>query len=174
MPIQEEALVRLLLQERTRLLAYVRAVVRDEHLAEDVFQEAAALAVRERERIQDRDHFLLWMRKTARYRALNALRQRQRLVFNDELLDQLEAEWTQADAVPDSQRADALRHCMDQLTPNNQNILRLRYGEGLSGLRLAAALNRQLNAVYVALARIHKALGECIRRRLEGELAHGG
>jgi len=173
MPIQEETLVLLLLRERSRLLAYVRAIVRDEHLAEDVFQEAAALAVRERERIQDRAHFLLWMRKTARYRALNALRQRQRLVFNDELLDQLEADWERTDAVPDAELADALHHCMGQLTPNNQHILKLRYGQGISGLRLAEALGRQLNAVYVALTRIHKALGECIRRRLESELAHG-
>jgi len=64
MAIDQETLVVLLLRERIKLLAYIRAIVRDEHLAEDVFQETSALAVRKRAEIQDGQHFLAWMRRT--------------------------------------------------------------------------------------------------------------
>jgi RNA polymerase sigma-70 factor (ECF subfamily) len=173
MALEQERLLVVLLRERTRLLAYIRAIVRDAHLAEDVFQEAFALALRSREEISDEPHLLAWVRRAARFRAINVLRQRQRLVFDEALLDQLEARWSELDQ-PAADRVDALHHCIEELTPHSRELLRLRYGENIKGQALADQLRRNLNTVYVALSRIHRALAECIRRRLvAGGCAHG-
>ena len=48
MALSETIIVRVLLAERAKLLAYIWVIVRDAHLVEDVFQEVAALAVQKR------------------------------------------------------------------------------------------------------------------------------
>jgi RNA polymerase sigma-70 factor (ECF subfamily) len=167
MMIDQESLMILLLRERVKLLAYIRAIVRDEHLAEDVYQDVAVLALRKREEINDQRHFLAWMRLTSRHRALKVLEQRRHQVLLDEsLLDLLDEQWVEHDERPSADLTEALRLCLERLTPRARNLIRLRYAEGISGERLAAGVDRSLNAVYVSLSRIHRSLGECIRRRL--------
>jgi RNA polymerase sigma-70 factor (ECF subfamily) len=157
----------LLLRERVKLLAYIRAIVRDDHLAEDVFQDVAVLAVRKRDEIRDGRHFLAWMRLTSRHRALKVLRQRRRQLLLDEgLLDRLDEQWAEHDLASADDLEEALRRCLDRLSPYARNLVRLRYAEGVSGVQLAEVVDRSLNAVYVALTRIHRSLGECIKRRL--------
>jgi RNA polymerase sigma-70 factor (ECF subfamily) len=165
--IDQESLMILLLRERVKLLAYIRAIVRDEHLAEDVYQDVAVLAVRKCDEIQDPHHFLAWMRLTSRHRALKILRQRRHQVLLDEsLLDRLDEQWVEHDQHSSADLTEALRRCLERLSPHARNVIRLRYAEGSSGARLAAELDRSLNTVYVTLSRIHRSLGECIRRRL--------
>jgi RNA polymerase sigma-70 factor (ECF subfamily) len=160
-------LVILLLRERVKLLAYIRAIVRDNHLAEDVFQEVAVLAVRKRDEIRDRRHFLGWMRVAARHRALKLVRrQNQYLFMDEELLEHLDEQWAEHDPSSDSDLVEALRHCVERLSPHSRQLVKLRYADGISGLRLAEVVDRNLNAVYVALSRIHRSLADCIRQRL--------
>ena len=165
--IDHESLMILLLRERVKLLAYIRAIVRDEHLAEDVYQDVAVLALRKRDEINDQRHFLAWMRLTSRHRAFKVLEQRRHQVLLDEsLLDRLDEHWVEHDAGSSADLTDALRQCLERLTPRARHLVRLRYAEGISGERLAAGVDRSLNAVYVSLSRIHRSLADCIRRRL--------
>jgi RNA polymerase sigma-70 factor, ECF subfamily len=165
--IDQESLMILLLRERVKLLAYIRAIVRDEHLAEDVYQDVAVLAIRKCEEIEDQRHFLAWMRLTSRHRALKILQQRRRQVLLDEsLLDRLDEQWVEHDQRSSADLTEALRQCLERLSPRARNLIRLRYAEGISGERLAADVDRSLNTVYVSLSRIHRSLGDCIRRRL--------
>ena len=53
MPVNEDTVVRTLLSHRLGLLAYIEAIVRDTHLAEDVFQDVSSLAFQKREQIDD-------------------------------------------------------------------------------------------------------------------------
>jgi RNA polymerase sigma-70 factor (ECF subfamily) len=157
----------LLLRERVKLLAYIRAIVRDDHLAEDVFQEVAVLAVRKREEIRDRRHFLAWMRLAARHRAMKLARRQHRYLLLDEaLLDQLDEQWAEHDMSSGTDLVEALRYCVERLSPHARNLVKLRYVDGISGLRLAEVVDRRPNAVYVALSRIHRSLGDCIKQRL--------
>ena len=166
LPIDQAWLLFLLLRERVKLLAYIRAIVRDDHLAEDVFQDVAVLAVRKREEIRDGRHFLASMRLTARHVALKLMRRNHHYVLLDEvLLDQMEEIWAEHDLSPTSDLVDALRHCLERLSPSAHELVKLRYQDGISGSRLAEVVNRQLNTVYVALSRIHRSLGDCIRQR---------
>jgi RNA polymerase sigma-70 factor, ECF subfamily len=157
----------LLLRERVKILAYIRSIVRDNHLAEDVFQEIAVLAVRKCAEIRDGCHFLAWMRLTARHRALKAARREHRYLLMDErLLEHLDDQWAEHDITSSSDLVEALRHCVERLSPHARNQITLRYVDGISGPRLAEVVDRKLNAVYVALSRIHRSLGDCIRQRL--------
>jgi RNA polymerase sigma-70 factor (ECF subfamily) len=93
----------------------------------------------------------------------------------EDVLETLELEWKWADALATAEEIDYLRRCIQLLTPHARRILHLRYTEGLSGIRVAEQINVKVRSVYVALARIHKTLGDCIRQqRASAEVAHGG
>lgn len=64
---------------------------------------------------------------------------------------------------------DALEQCIGRVTPNNREMLRLRYFERRNCSDVAASMGRKIETVCQALARLHKALGLCIRARLQSE-----
>ena len=153
------------------MLGYLTAIVRDPHLADDLFQDVALLAMQRAGRIRDVGHLLLWARKTARFKAMEALRARGGgwVCLDDDVLDALEEDWDAAGSHSDGNNADEqihdLRLCMQRLSARARRILHLRYGEGLTGPELADTLTIGVASVYVALSRIHKALRDCMARR---------
>ncbi len=168
MPLTEETLVRTLLSERASLLAYIWSIVRDGELVEDVFQEVSLLAVRNCAEFREEKALPTWLRRTARFRALAALRDRHRDAqrFSDEVLDKLDACWDEHTIDSTELRLAALRHCLPQLSPRSRHIVALRYIEGLSSTQVAERLGRNVRTIYVGLTRIHKALRECMQRQL--------
>ncbi|MBI1367425.1 MAG: sigma-70 family RNA polymerase sigma factor [Planctomycetes bacterium] len=175
MTLDHAQLVQALIADRARLLAYILSIVRDEHAAEDVYQEVCTLALEKRDEINDADHLAAWVRLTARHRALKAVEKgaRRPMVLDAKMLDLLEQHWQSLEAVESSEMVDALRTCMRELTPHAQQLVRMRYAEGIRSSVIAQQLNRQLNAVYVAMTRIHRQLAECIRHRM-GIAERGG
>lgn len=110
-----------------------------------------------------------WTRLTGKNRAIDILRARDgRYVgLSDEMLALLADEW------PEKIRAEAMQEalgqCIQQITPNNRELLRLRYFERRNCTDVAAIMRRKIETVYQALARLHKTLGDCIRGRLSNE-----
>ncbi len=152
-------------------MAYALAITGDAHLAEDVAQDAIAIALHDPGQFNDTRHLIAFLRETARRKALESMRKLKRdRIFDEHILDLIEATWSSFDDADASGRIDALRQCMARLSPYARRILEARYGQGLTGERLAAAVGRRFNTVYVALSRTHQALAECVRRRL----AEGG
>lgn len=158
-----------LLAERLPLTAFFASVTRDFHLAEDVFQEVCVKAVARAETFETVAHLMNWARLTGRNRGIDILRVRDgRYVgLSDETLALLANEW------PEKSRTDAMQEaldlCITQITSNNRELLRLRYFERRNCSKVAAIMDRKLETVYQALARLHKALGDCIRARLQTE-----
>ncbi|QNN21132.1 sigma-70 family RNA polymerase sigma factor [Planctomycetales bacterium ZRK34] len=167
------SIVRQLFRDQARLIAYAWTIVRDEHMAEDLFADIAARAVEKSDEIEHADHLRGWVRAAIRLAALDHLRtsQRRGLVFDAELIEQMEAVWHEADAMAGSDLADALRECLTKLTPNARKLVDMRYREGLSGIDVARTLGRNVRSVYQALSRIHKQLATCIRHRTAGEVS---
>jgi RNA polymerase sigma-70 factor (ECF subfamily) len=159
-----------LVQERAKLLAYVWAIVRDEHLAEDIFQEVSMLALDKRAEIYDDSSLYPWLRQTARHRALHAVESRKRrpVSLSDGLLDTLDQCWREYDSTPAATLADVLRGCVAQLTAHARQIVTLRYVQGLSGIQVAETLGRNVRTVYMALSRIHGRLRRCVQERMTG------
>ena len=167
MSLPEDQILRLLLAGRTLLLAYIRSIVRDPHLAEDIFQDVSIVALRKREEIVDETHFRAWVRRTARLEAMNVLRreQKQRVTLPQAVLDALESHWDNRDQEIVRQRAEWLAECLGRLSQRALQLVRWRYGDGTSPGQLAERLGRPINTVYVALTRIHRTLAECVRRK---------
>jgi RNA polymerase sigma-70 factor (ECF subfamily) len=174
MAVEHEALVRLLLAQRAMLLGYLSSFVRDAHLAEDLFQDIALVILKKGHELGDPAGFPLWARKIARFEALNALRRRDKAPqpLDDAVLDVLDRQWSAIDASA-SPAADALRACLQRMPPRSRQLVELRYRDGICGKDLAAKVSQPLNTVYVTLARIHRALSECIKGRLaSGKVTH--
>lgn len=164
-----ETVTATLLAGRMPLTAFFASVTRDFHLAEDVFQEICVKAVGRAGEFATTAHLMNWARLSGKNRAIDILRARDgRYVgLSDEMLSLLADEWPEkswADAMQ-----EALGHCMAQVTPNNRELLRLRYFEGRNCGDVAAIMGRKVETVYQALARLHKTLGDCVRARLHQE-----
>jgi RNA polymerase sigma-70 factor, ECF subfamily len=169
MALDSDRLLRLLLMHRGMLLGYILAIVRDFHLAEDVFQDASLVVLKKGVLLKEEGDFPVWARKVVRFTALNALRKQNRSpeLLEPAVLDLLEDEWSREQA-PERFML-SLRGCMEELAPKARRLLELRYVAGMSGTALAARLNQPPNTIYVALSRIYRTLSACIRKRIACE-----
>jgi RNA polymerase sigma-70 factor (ECF subfamily) len=173
MAIPPDTLTRLLVREHDKLAAYTWQIVRDDHLVSEVLQEMALVATRKSEQIAGEAHFPAWARCTCRNLAMDMLRQQKRrpLLLSNSVLDLLDTRWQQYDATDSFNLTAALRECLGGLTDHARQIVELRYGSGLPSARVAERLGRKVPTIYVAIARIHRTLHECIRRKQAEEAA---
>lgn len=156
-----------LYRQKSQLLAYIVVITGNLHLAEDVFQEVAVLVVRKADEILGMESLPGWARAAARLEALKCLRRARRLQpLSEAVLDSLDREWEAREDGSDDQVLGALRACLEKLPSSSRRLLACRYAENCSGDELALRVGKSANAVYLALSRIHRALGDCIRSRL--------
>ena len=168
MALDHDSLLRLLMTHRTMLISYILTIVRDFHLAEDVFQEVSLLVFKKSDSLRGQELFPAWVRSIARFTALNVLRKQKSaaLTLESAVLDGLDESWEASDRDAPSDELEALRECLQKLPPRAQRLVELRYGEDLKGHDLARKFSQSLNTVYVALNRTHEALAKCVEFRL--------
>jgi RNA polymerase sigma-70 factor (ECF subfamily) len=166
--IGRQKLVQILLRERTQLLAWLLSALRDGHRSEDVFQDVMVRALEHEPGFDHEDGVRAWAWRVARHRAFELLRQSQRqaAVLDHAVLDQLADELQGHDPASATDRIAALGRCLEELTDNTREIVRLRYVEGLAARDVAAHLHRQPEAIYKALTRVYATLSACIERQL--------
>lgn len=172
--MEHESTLRILVSDRARLLAYVWSMVRDEHVAEDLYQELLVVAMGRVETFGDSVHLLKWSRVTLRNKALEHLRRQRKapLPLAGDVLDLLEGHWSETDALDSAEMTVALRHCLSLLTSKARQLVELRYGQGLRGTEIAQVTDRKPHTIYVALSRAYKTLAECISGRVSKEQPH--
>src|SRR5262245_48277976 len=138
MAIESDLLLRVLLRERAKLLAYIASILRQRELVEDVFQEISLLALNKREEIDGEEHLMPWLRKAARFKALRVLETQPKAVsLEPDVIEALEAAWARTDAISVQDLRDALRVCLEKLTPKARRLVALRYDAELSGAEVA-------------------------------------
>jgi RNA polymerase sigma-70 factor (ECF subfamily) len=159
-------IIKQLLAERIQLLGYIHAIVRDAHMAEDIYQELTVAAM-ESDSIQSPEHLKGWARKTAQYKSMEAMRKRRRgaMMLDADVLELCGAAWDALDPLESQEQLEELADCIDQLTPRARRLIRLKYVEGLSGKQIAESVSNNLTSVYGALSRIHNTLNECMARK---------
>lgn len=165
-----ELFLALFARHHARVQAYVRSLVPDGGDADDVFQATSLILWRSFGTFdRDRD-FLAWALGVARHQALMFWRKarRDRHCFSDTLLATLADEsLSRAPAAGDRQRA--LDACMHELSPRQQELIRMFYGDNLPAVAIAAAWDRSIHAVYKSLKVTRKALLDCVNRRLAAD-----
>ena len=171
MALTQDNTVQALLAERPKFLAAAWGMLRDVHAAEDVFQDLLVKALRHDEGFESVDHLLAWSWQVAGNRAREILRKQKSkaLILDDAVLELLAEQTRQRDSNVVAQRSEALADCLGKLTTNAQQIVKLRYVEGMRAIDVAQQLGRKVNAVYVSLSRIYRTLAECIERKIAAE-----
>lgn len=155
-----------------RLYAYVLALMGDPVAAEDVLQETNLAATERLAETAAIGDFAAWLFGVARNQVQTYRRRqaRERLRFNDDLLDLL-AEEVPAATTELSVRQTALRRCLAELPNQQRELILKRYAPGQSVQRLAAELKRTVGVISQTLYRIRVALEQCVQSKLAAEFA---
>lgn len=170
-----ETFMRLWVQHQSHVYAYIRALVFRRPDAEDVLQEVAVVLWRKFDQFEPGSRFDQWAYRVARNQVLyyRQKRQRDRLVFGQELLDRIADEM--AAAHPEREGyLDALESCLEGLGSDDRELVRRRHEPGATNRSLSQALRRSESAISRALSRIYLALLDCIRGKTASEAATGG
>ena len=158
------------LTNESDLRAFVRSLVRDPHVADDVFQEVALTCWQKFDRYEKHRPFGAW----ARGIAANQIKQmwdragRQPVVFSPETVEAILAAFDRTEDGASS-RIEGLRECVQGLPPRSQQLLSYRYEHSLNCDKIASLIKASRDAVYKALARIRMRLADCVTRRLESQ-----
>jgi RNA polymerase sigma-70 factor (ECF subfamily) len=155
------------MKHQATVAAYIASVVRDRHHVEDLVQEVAAVVSEQVDKYDPDRPFLPWTLGIARNRVLKYLaqRKRDRMVFDDALLDRL-AEVHEEQAEGTAARKAALHDCVSRLSPKRKELLSQRYDQRVPVKDMAARLGQTEGAISMALLRIRQSLATCIRKRL--------
>ena len=152
---------------RDGLLAYIGALVHQPEAAEDIFQDvwiSLADACEKGIAIHDTKS---WCRGTARNMILKHWRaQRMAKSVADERMLDLASSAFEEDERSDSPwtlNGPALIACVQQLSDTSRNLLRLRFCEGLSAVRISAQIGQPYEAVRKAIFRVKKSVEECVQ-----------
>lgn len=164
--------VQLFTRSQRRIYLFILAQVQSPTQAEEILQDTNVIILAKHSQFQPGTNFLAWACQIANYEILKfrAKRRREKLVFNDDVLELVAAEaLTRADEL--EVRRAALMECLGKLRPRDRELIQSRYAPGHSGKDVAADLGRPANSVYQSLGRIRRTLWECIQRRLAAEAA---
>ncbi|MEM9108955.1 MAG: sigma-70 family RNA polymerase sigma factor [Planctomycetota bacterium] len=166
MSVDQKTITSTLLRERAKLLAYIGAIVRDPHVAEDVLQEVSMLAIEKQDQIQDERVLLPWLRVASRFKSLKAIEKRSRrpALMDSQMLDLMEPHWQAIDTLSMQETNKALDDCVKKLAPQAQRLIELRYGAGLGVREIAQQLGRKTDTLYKTFTRVHAALQRCMRQ----------
>lgn len=162
----------ILMREHSDMLTiFLRAAVRDPHIADDLFQETMLVAWKNLDRFDRSRPFGPWLRGIAGKLVLAHRRGafRNGLEINPDVLNQLEERVAHLARRPGDtldDKIDDLRECLDRLPEHYRLTVRLRYAEGFKGEELARKLETSLENVKKRLQRGREKLFECLSEKL--------
>ena len=169
MALNEEQVVETVLKHRLKLISFMRSIVCDFHVAEDLFQKVCLAALQATDKFTDTTHLLKWVWVVSRNESLKYLRdqKKQPILFNEEILEMIQAESEKGSILDDPEIQSILEKCISQLSEPVRNLLEKRYKHNLTGVKLAESLNRNAKSIYVAISRAHRALYNCMQKKIE-------
>lgn len=144
---------------------YVRYRVGDEQTAEDIASDVFVRLLEASQRGRSpQTNLKAWLLGTASHVVTDHMRRAYRRPIeeiSDNMLDPLAVPVAELERRESERR---VRDAMKQLTPDQQHVLALRFGEGYSIEETANAMNKNVNAVkalqFRALASLQRGIGE--------------
>ena len=158
---------RLFVSSQAAFHGFLLTLVHDRHAADDLVQELACrlwLKFGDYERSRP---FVAWGLGFARLLAFEWRRRQARLpVPLDEPTLQALADVAAKHSMASDERHEALGHCLQHLTENQQQVLQARYFRDQAVAEIARQAQRTEMAVYKVLKRAHQMLLDCMRKAL--------
>lgn len=151
-----------------RLIGFVRMIVWQRELAEELAQEVFLEAYRRRREITRPESLKSWLFTVARRKAAKELaRKRYRVETfpGDEMIQDLApaVHPSQAEGFQLEETAQVLHEILDEISPGDRELITLRFFGGLSYQEVADAMNLSIGSVGVKL---NRALSR-LKKRLE-------
>jgi RNA polymerase sigma-70 factor (ECF subfamily) len=167
---KSEQFVQQLTENQNRLYGYVYSLLGDHSRAADVVQESNMVLWRKLDEFRPSKPFLPWAFAIARFQVLAHLRdhKRDRLLLDADLVETLSDEAQRQAGQLDSLR-EALRPCIQLLTPRNRDLIEQRYFRAMSVANVAEAIEQTVGSVKVVLLRVRRQLAACVQKRLAAE-----
>jgi RNA polymerase sigma-70 factor (ECF subfamily) len=171
-PRDPDTFVQELTKHQSRLRGFIRCLLFQSASVEDVLQETNLLLWNKADQFEPGTSFWAWASEVARYSVLTHLKKqgRDRLVFDDSVVNELAVE-AQALAAQTDERRAALEGCLEKLPAPQRLLLDRRYGLHESIETIAQALRRPPGSLRQTLYRIREALLRCIEKELGVERA---
>jgi RNA polymerase sigma-70 factor (ECF subfamily) len=166
-PDTQEAPFLEVLAHRSMLKAYIMAIVRDPHLAEDTLSDVTLVVARSWARYDQAQPFAPWARGIARRVALANLRKwhRPQVTLDEDMLEALGEELSGMGAEGQlDESKEQLRHCLKKLPDRSRDLVLMRYFKDTTYEDISRQTGRTLSALYMAFSRIHDALGRCLKK----------
>ena len=161
-----------LLGFRSELFGFIRAIVRNTHDAEDLFQEVARIVLEKSAEGTEVLDFRAWAKEIARRQVLQhyrALRLRRTAsVPTEEMADLVSAVYMKHSPAPGelTEEVDALRACMGKMPEKNAELMRQRFAMDQGYDAIAQAVRWSEAAIRRMVSRLRILLMDCVRRRL--------
>lgn len=159
------------LKAERRIFAYILTLLPHRADAEDVLQEVSVIMWEKFDEHDPPGDFVAWGCRIAYFRIRDHRRwqRRQRVVFSEAMLEQVAETLSGTRPLQLDERREALAQCLSKLGRPDRELLAERLKEGGSVRSTAESLGRSVDVIYKALARIRKALHDCIARTLAAE-----
>jgi len=156
-----------LTQVQQRLLSYIYRRVANREQAQEVLQQTNLVLCRKADDFELGTNFNAWAVTVARYQILSHRKNvaRERLVFSGEVFSVVDDRGEES--LFHEERKRILRFCYGKLSQVNQELMKLRYQDGLSFQQVADELNKQISAVKVQVHRIRLNLKKCAQEQLK-------
>lgn len=160
--------VQVLTQYQSMIQAYAYAIVRDHHLAEDVYQEVATIVASRSDGLPEGEGVVPWLREIARRKALELRRRSKRigLLLSDEVIEAIGPAFEAAADDAGAELRSAMALCVEKLPPEARTVVQGRYGSDRSCEELAEEIGRSVQGVYGMLKRLRLALSRCVQQSL--------
>lgn len=168
-PDIEQTFVQLMVGHQAALNAFVFSMLPSNPDADDVVQEVNALVWKKRGEFQIGSNFKEWVFSIAKFKVMALWRDQKRnkvWAMPEETLTKLMDDAVQILADEKDYRQDALRECIQQLSPNERNLILSRYMQGNSMKEVADHLGRKADNLKGTMRRIRLNLRSCVVSKL--------
>ena len=151
-----------------RLRAFIYGMVPSQEDVDEVMQEVSTVLWKKFDQYEPGTEFIRWAFVVARYEVLMYRRKkaRDRLYFNEDLLDVLAEEFEEGSDRMEEERA-ALRDCLNRLKEGDRALLMAAYAKDLRINQMAEAAGKTPTSLYKRLNRLRKRLTICVGLKMD-------
>jgi RNA polymerase sigma-70 factor (ECF subfamily) len=170
-PSLDDQFMDLLTAHQGQVFGYIYAAVRNLDDAEELYQQTSLVLWRKFSDYRLGSDFARWACKAAKYEILHFQRNKRRsaIHFSEQALSNLAEVQTSSDDEARRFQQEFLAECVDELSPDDQQLVRLCYGQQHSIKQVADTLQRSAQTLYNSLSRIRHVLFDCVRLKLTRE-----